>query len=110
MLDVYPNCREADDVDHCNVNKPVVPAGNTGAVFLSKRRLFLADHGRRTEKLGKGIIRIPTNIIRHHRGSLRPRAHSRCGVNKIPHKEWRRAGSCDNSRPTRPTAPRFSAQ
>ena len=55
MLDVYPHCREADDVDYCNVNKPVVPTGNAGAVFLSKRRLFLTDHGRRTEKLGKGI-------------------------------------------------------
>ena len=47
MLDVYPHCREAYDVDHCNVNKPVVPTVNAGAVFLSKRRLFLADHGRR---------------------------------------------------------------
>ena len=54
MLNVYPHCREADGVDHCNVNKPVVPAGDAGAVFLSKRRLFLADHCRRAEKIGKG--------------------------------------------------------
>ena len=56
MLDVYPNCREADDVDHCNVNKPVVPAGNTGAVFLSKRRLFVTDHGRRTKNLARVLF------------------------------------------------------
>jgi hypothetical protein len=92
------------------VNKPVVPADDTGAVYLSKRRLFLADHGRRTEKLGKSISRVPTNIIWHHRGSLKPRYHNRCNANKMPHIEWRQARSYDNSRPTRPTAPRFSTQ
>ena len=54
MLNVYPHCREADGVDHCNVNKPVVPASDAGAVFLSKRRLFLADHcRRRAEKMAR---------------------------------------------------------
>jgi hypothetical protein len=69
------------------VNKPVVPTVNAGAVFLSKRRLFLADHSRRVEKLGKGIRRILTKIIRHHHGSLRPKINNSCRADETTYKE-----------------------
>ena len=42
VLDVDPHCRNTNNVDHGNVNKTVVPTGDSGSVVLAKRFLLLA--------------------------------------------------------------------